>query len=231
MFDPSQRLAARIAGLIYLLTFLIVIAAFVRFYAPYLVWDNVAETARNIAAHRHDYRIYIAGAMLNGIGLVILPAALYLLLRPINRGLALFAAWSRMVYAVMWFAEICYGLSALRIVSGAPYLQAFEPDRLRALAGLQLASGWDAYYVGLTFYGLSTAVFAWLWFQSRYIPRWLALWGLAAALFEGVCGFAYLTFPSFGSVVSVNYYELPLMLFELPLSILLLWKGFRPSRA
>jgi hypothetical protein len=36
--------------------------------------------------------------------------------------------------------------------------QAFEWKQLPARAGLQLASGWDAYYIGLTFYGEHLAV-------------------------------------------------------------------------
>jgi hypothetical protein len=56
---------------------------------------------------------------------------------------------------------------------------------LQARAGLQLACVWDAYYIGLTFYALSTSRFSCLFFRSRYMSRILAAWGVLASLFEG----------------------------------------------
>ena len=58
--------------------------------------------------------------------------------------------------------------------------QAFEWKQLQARAGLQLASGWDAYYIGLTFYALSTSPFSCLFFRSRYMSTILAAWGVLA---------------------------------------------------
>ena len=87
--------------------------------------------------------------------------------------------------------------------------QAFERFQLQSRAGLQLASGWDAYYIGLTFYALSTSPFSCLFFRSRYMSRILAAWGVLASLFEGVCAFAYLSDRRFKTVVSVNWYEMP----------------------
>jgi Domain of unknown function (DUF4386) len=86
--------------------------------------------------------------------------------------------------------------------------QAFEWKQLQARAGLQLASGWDAYYIGLTFYALSTSPFSCLFFRSRYMSTILAAWGVLASLFEAVCAFAYLNDHRFGTVVSVNRYEM-----------------------
>jgi hypothetical protein len=80
---------------------------------------------------------------------------------------------------------------------------------LQARAGLQLASGWDAYYIGLTFYALSTSPFSCLFFRSRYMSTILATWGVLASLFEAVCAFAYLNDHRFGTVVSVSRYEMP----------------------
>jgi len=88
--------------------------------------------------------------------------------------------------------------------------QAFERFQLQSRAGLQLASGWDAYYIGLTFYALSTSPFSCLFFRSRYMSRILAAWGVLASLFEGACAFAYLSDRRFKTVVSVNWYEMPL---------------------
>jgi hypothetical protein len=128
----------------------------------------------------------------------------------------------------MWFIGLIGLFDALRIMRGAGYLQVFEPERLQALAGLQLASGWDAYYIGLTFYAIGSLFFSYLFFKSRYVPRALAVLGILAALFEGVCGFAYLIDRNFGTIVSVNYYEMPVFFFEVAISIWILVRGLRP---
>jgi hypothetical protein len=227
--DRSQRYAALIFAITFPLTIALMMVAFTRFLAPILVWNQDAETARNLTAHAQTYRMFIAVSCLNGLAGVVLLTALYVVLRPVNRGLALFAAFSRLVYVAMWFVQVLGSFSALRIMLGEGPLQAFESKQLQALAGLQLASGWDAYYIGLAFYALSTLLFSGLFFQSRYIPRILASWGVLASLFEGVCAFAYLNSRGFGAVVSVNWYEMPTMLFELALSIWLLGKWLKAA--
>ncbi|MGA2650183.1 MAG: DUF4386 domain-containing protein [Terracidiphilus sp.] len=228
--DRPQRYAALLFAITFPLTIVLMMYAFTRGLALVLVWNQDAETAHNLIAHEHAYRMFITASCLNGLAGVVLLTALYVVLRPINRGVALFAAFSRLVYVAMWFVQVLGSFCALRLMKGQGSLQAFDPKQLQALAGLQLASGWDAYYIGLSFYALSTLLFSWLFFQSRYIPRVLAASGILASLFEGVCGSAYLTHREFGGVVSVNWYEMPTMLFELALCIWILWKGWRLAK-
>ena len=228
MIDPSQRTAARFYAITYLLTMAMLMVAFPRFFAPYLVWNDGAATARNLIAHEAAFRIFLTIAFINGVAGVALLVAQYVILRPINRGIALFAALSQLIYAGAWYTEMLLQLLALRAMgSGAP-LKAIEPASAQALAGLFLDASWDAYYIGLPFLGLGTALFAWLFFRSRYVPRALALWGVLAAAFEGACGFLYLLFPRFGNVVSVNWYEMPVLLFELGICLWILIKGLSP---
>jgi hypothetical protein len=157
----------------------------------------------------------------------VLLTALYVILRPVNRGMALFAAFSKLTYAVFWFIVLLDLFGALRLLGGAGSLRTFGPDGWAALAGLQLDSSRDAYYIGLAFNGLGSALFAWVFFQFRYVPRTLALWGLLGSLYEGTCGFAYLIYPRFGAILSANWYELPAMTFELLLCLWLLFRGLR----
>jgi hypothetical protein len=230
MMDRSQRCAARIFGITYLPGFAIIMVAFSRFYAPYLVWGNGEETARHFIGHDSAVRLYLAGAFLHGLAMLLLLTALYVILRPVNRLVALFATFSKLIYVVFWFMVQMEVFGALRLLAGGASLRSFGPDGLIALAGAQLDSSRDAYYIGLVFTGLGSALFAWAFFQSRYIPRILALWGVLASLYEGFCGFAYLFHPRFGAVLSPDSYELPAMTFELLLCAWLLVRGFRSSK-
>jgi len=228
MIDRSQRVAARVFAVTYPLTFVIIFVAFYRFYAPFLDWANGAETAGNLVQNEHSLRVYLALSFLYGVGGVVMLSALYVVLRPINRGLALFATFCNLIYVSMWFVQLLEIFDALRIMSGGIYSLGLEPNRLQALASLQLASGGDAYYIGLTFYSLGIVFFSVLFFQSRYVPRALAVFGILASLFEGFCGFAYLIDRNFGAIVSPDFYELPVMLFQLTLSVWILIRGLRP---
>lgn len=227
MIERAQRSAAKIFAVTYLLSMAILMVVFSRFYAPYLVWENGEETARHFLHHEEAIRIYLAGAFVHGVGMIVLLTALYVLLRPVNRGMALCAAFSRVIYAVFWFIFILDMLGALRFLGGAGALQGFGQDGLAALAGAQLDAGRDAYYIGLAFNGLGSALFAWVLFQSRYIPRVLTLWGVLSAVYEGFCGFAYLLYPRFGVMHSANWYELPPMTFDLLLCFWLLFRRLK----
>jgi hypothetical protein len=228
MIERSQVYAAKIFGITYLLSFAVIMVAFSHFYAPYLVWENGEETARRFIAHEQAVRIYLTGAFLHGLGMFVLLTSLYVILRSVNRGMALFAAFSKLTYAVFWFIVLLDLFGALRLLGGAGSLRTFGPNGLAALAGSQIDLSRDAYYIGLVFNGLGSALFASVFFQSRYVPRALALWGVLGSLYEGFCGFAYLIYPRFGAFLSVNWYELPAVTFELLLCLWFFFQGLRP---
>jgi hypothetical protein len=101
--DESQRKAAKVAGSAYLFTFATVV--YVNFgIHDRLIVENNAETARNILAHERLFRIGIAGDLIYCAGVVVLLTALYVILKPVNRGLALLAAFWRLVWVLMWLA-------------------------------------------------------------------------------------------------------------------------------
>jgi len=230
MIDRSQRLAAKVFAVTYLASLVLLMVAFPRWFAPFLVWNDQVATARNLFAHESAFRLYMTSAFFTGIGCIVVLVALYIVLRPISRGIALFAALSQLVYALMWFVSLIDQFYALRVMAGGGALQHFDPQQLQALAGLQLASGWDAYYIGLAFSGLGTALFAYLFFRSRYIPRVLAVLGILVCLFEGFSGCAYLLYPSYGAIVSVNWYEPPILPFNVGLCLWILIKGLKEPK-
>ena len=162
--------------------------------------------------------------------MIVLLAALYVILRPISRGISLLAAFCKLIYVLFWFICLLDVFGALRLLGSTGSLQTLGPNGVAALAGMQVDSSRDAYYIGLALNGLGSALFAWVFFQSRYIPRALAVWGIVASLYEAFCGLAYLIFPGFGAILSPNWYELPIMTFELLLTAWLLFRAFRPAR-
>ena len=130
---------------------------------------------------------------------------------------------------MMWGVTALNTLGALRLLGDAPYLPAFGADQLQALARLHLAAGYDAYYVGLPFWGLASTVCSYLWFKSRYIPRALAAFGVISSAWGVICAFAFIVFPNFDATVNAYWFDLPMLIFEMALGIWLLFKGLSLS--
>lgn len=226
--DNSQRAAAKIAAVSYLCSVAIVVFANYVLLGPLVVPRNAVETARNILEHETQFRVALTCFLTYSIVVVVLIAALYVILRPINRVLALIGALFRLVFAMSWLLSAINMLGALRMLGTPPYLQMFEADRLQALARLQVASTFDDYYVGLPFFGLATTVCAYLWLRSGYIPKTLAVFGVIACAWCVLTAFAFLVFPGFDKAVNAYWFDSPMALFEIVLSFWLLFQGLNP---
>jgi len=229
--DNSQRTAAKVAGISGLLTVAIVVFANYVLLNPLIVPGNAVETARNIVAHETQFRITAVCFLIYSAGVVVLLAALYLILRPVNQGLALEGALFRLVFALLWHLTTLNMLGALRHLGSASYLQVFEADRLQTLARLHLAANFDDYYVGLPFFGLAATVCSYLWLKSNYIPKSLSIFGLISSAWCVVCALVFLIFPHFNKTVNDYWFDSPMALFELALSLWLLFKGLKLSES
>jgi len=89
--------------------------------------------------HERLFRISIACDLIYCVAVVVQLTALYVILKPINRGLALLAAFGRLLYALMWVLMTLNLFSALRLLSGADYLRVFEAERQQTLTRLYSA--------------------------------------------------------------------------------------------
>jgi hypothetical protein len=227
--DDSQRTAAKVAGVAGLLAFVLVVFGNYVLLEPLIVPRDAADTARNILAHQTQFRVALTCFVGYGIGSVILLTALYVILAPVNRGLALAGALFRLVFATLWLIAPLNSLAALRLLGDTTYLKVFEPDRLQAQSRVLLAGSFDDYYVGLPFFGLAATVCAYLWLKSKYIPRGLSIFGVIGSAWCVFCSIVYLIFPGFEKLVNPYWFDSPMALFELVVSFWLLFKGLRSS--
>ena len=222
--DESQRKAAKVAGLAYLISFATVV--YVNFgIHDHLLVENNAETARNILAHETLFRIGIVGDLLYCAGVVVLLSAFYVILKPVSRGLALLAAFWRLVWVLMWLSMTLNLFNALRLLTDAGASQALEVNRVQALASFYLGTRFDYYYVGLLFGALASTVCGYLWFKSRYVPRSLAVFGMISSAFCVACTLVFYIFPSFDKTVNLWWFDTPMGIFDIVLSFWLLFKG------
>jgi hypothetical protein len=222
--DKSQQKAARVAGLAFLVSFFAVVVSSFGVFFQVIVHDNALETAHRILANERLFRLATAGEILNCVALVVLIAASYVVLRPVNRNLAALAAVARLVEVFTWLLVVLNNFRALHVLADPVYARAFGSDQVPALAQVYL-NGMDEYYVGLLFWTLALAIGSYLWFTSNYIPRSLAIFGLMSSVWCAFCTFVYYVFPGFADVVNLWWFDTPMVLYELALSVWLLVKG------
>ncbi|MBI1731230.1 MAG: DUF4386 domain-containing protein [Gammaproteobacteria bacterium] len=223
---PEQHTAARVAGFLYL--FLMVTGMFAEFYArgSLIVAGDAVQTALNITASERLFRIGIVANLVTFAGGVALVWALYVVLAPISRNLALLAAFWRLAECAVLAVITLNDFVALRLLSGANYLRTIDTQQLQSLARLFVGVQGDGYRIGLVLFGLGSLVFAYLWFQSRYIPRALAAWGIFASLLVAIITMAIMVFPALGPVVIPAYYA-PIFIFEVTLGFWLVIRGIQ----
>lgn len=226
--DQSQRTAAKVAGLSYLLTFAVVVCVNFGIHDRLIVAGSAVQTARNILAHERLFRVGIVGDLFYCAGVVALLTALYVILKPVNPGLALLAALWRLVWVFTWLFMTLQLFDALRLLSGSDYLRAFDADKLQALARFNLGARFDYYYVGLLFGALASTVCGFLWLKSRYVPRALAAFGLVSSAFCVACTLVFYIFPNFDRIVNLWLFDTPMGIFDIVLSFWLLFKRLSP---
>jgi hypothetical protein len=224
--EPAQHTAAKVAGFLYLFT--IVTANFAEFYARsrLIVGGDAVQTAKNIVASERLFRLGTVSNLITFAAVVPLVVALYVVLKPINRNAALLAAFWRLAECAIFALIILNDFLALQFLSGADYLRAFDTQQLPALAYTFVRVHDAGYLIGLVFFGLGSTVFAYLWFKSRYIPRWLAALGIFSSLLVAIVTLAIMVFPGLADV-AIPLYFAPIFIFEVSLGLWLLVKGIR----
>ena len=224
--DESQRTAAKVAGFLYLFT--MAAANSVEFYmrSRVIVPGDAVQTAVNIAASGQLFRLVIAGDLLILAAEVMLAVALYVILKPINRSLALLAVFWRLVECSVVAVTVANNFAALLLLGGADSPSAFSAEQLPALARLSISMDTAGNRIGAVLFGLSSAVFAWLWFKSRYVPRLLAAFGILASLVPVFVPFSAIVLPALAAVpLRRARTGIPVVIFEVILGFWLLIKG------
>ena len=223
---PTQRTAARLAGFLYVLQMATAIFGESYVRGKLLVRGDAVQSAKNIAASETLFRVGIAADLLTIVAVVTLLWALWVVLEPVNRRLALLGAFFRLIENAVIAAGIVNAFSVLRVVAATDYLKAFDAPQLAVLARLFIGAEGSGLRVGFIFCGLGSAVFSYVWLQSRYIPRWFAMWGIFASLLLAIVGLATMLFPSLGEALGMTYMA-PMFVYEVGLGIWLMVRGLR----
>jgi hypothetical protein len=222
--QASPQAYARIGGVLYLI---IIVAglfaeAFVR--DRLIVPTDAAATATNIMAHELLFRLGIAADLITFLCAVALTMILYVLLKPVNRNLALLAAFFNLVQDAIGGINGLNLYRALQLLGRADYLKVFSPEQLQAMALLSLKAHSVGFGIALIFFGFSCLVLGYLIFRSGFFPKLLGiLMAIAGACYLILSSAVILSPPVAGALFL--WVALPAFIGELSLALWLTVKG------
>ena len=158
---------------------------------------------------------------------VLLSVALYVILKTVDKNLALLALFMRFGEGIIGgVVTMLSGLIPLLLLSGEAV---FATEQLQALVGLFLDVQTAGLYVVMIFMGVGGTVFCYLFFKSKYIPRILAAWGILTYLIMLIFSFVNILLPDLPEMIAIVLYT-PGALFEVIIGLWLLFKGVNVQR-
>jgi hypothetical protein len=221
----SLQKYAKIAGVLLLIT--MVAGGFGEFYVPtkLIVTGNPTATASNIVASESFLRLGFAAYLLEAVCDITLSLVFYVLLRRVNRSLALLAAFFGLVSTAVFAGAELFFFAATFILGGADHLKGFSPDQLNSLAYLSLKFYGYGGGVFLVFYGIGAILRGYLIFRSVYLPRIAGILLMLGGLGFVLKNFTLVLTPSY----STDMFLLPMSVAGVSLTAWLLIKRIDPA--
>ena len=226
--EISPLFKARMAGMFWLLT--VLLGGFAAVGGDGLVVSgDAAATATNILTHESLFRWAIVANLIATVCYLTVTLLVYVLLKPVNRNLALLAAFFSLAGCAVSGVSFVLNFAPLAVLGNAPSLSVFNLEQLQALALIFLKLNAQAFNIGMVFFGLHVLSVGYLIFRSTFLPRIL---GVLLAI-TGLC---YLT-NGFANFLSLPFkaYLFPFvaasgLLGEGSLTVWLLVKGVNVQR-
>lgn len=222
-WDTLQRYA-RAAGVAMLLSIVFGMLGEMVLPGKIVVTGDANATAANLLAHPGLVRVSFATYLVEGICDIALSVFFYILLKPVNRNLALLSAFFGVVSTALYAVAQSSFYSASLAVGESAGMAAFSADQRNAIAMLAVRISYTIASLFLILYGIATMLRGYLIMRSGYLPRLIGI-----LLMIGGAGFflrttTLLLAPAYSTTLMV----IPLALGGIPLTLWLLIKGVRP---
>lgn len=202
---------ARIAGLLTML--MVILAPFSMIYVPttLIVPDNAATTAANIMTSQGLFRLGMASDLLVVLIEVALTALLYVLIKPVNKTLALVATFARLAMTILQAINLFNLFLVLLLLNGSNYIGAFTPTQINALVMLFLNAHESVVIIWGLLFSLHLLIFGYLTYQSGYLPKIIGILLIIVGLNYLISNFGTILLPQykalFTSLAAISFIE------------------------
>jgi hypothetical protein len=227
--ETSPQRYARTGGILYLLIITAGIFSELFVRDKLIVSGDVTATANNIMASQFLWRAGIASDLIMHVCDVVLMLIFYVLLRPVNKNLALLVVLFNLIQTAVMVAYKLNLAETLFLLERTDYLKAFEPQQLHALAYLAIRSDAYGFGLGLIFFGFECLVLGYLIYLSDYLPKGIGIMMQIAGLCYLTNSFALVLAPKFADRIFPAIL-VPSFIGELSLCLWLIFKGVNMTK-
>ena len=224
MDKMSPQVYARTCGLLYL--YIIAMGIFAELFvrSGLIVSKDAGATASNIISNDLLFRLGFSGELLHIAFDVVVAVLLYALLKPIDRNIALLAAFMRFACDIILAVSSLAHFAALRLYAQPEYLNVFGPDELNAIALLALKMHGDGYAISLVFFGFACLSLGYLVFRSGFLPKTIGVLMGIAGLCYLITSFSQFLSPTLAAAIFPALF-VPMFVAELAFALWLTIKG------
>ena len=225
----SLKKISTIAGIGYL--FIFITGIFSNFFVleSLIVPGDATTTTNNITDNDFLFRIGILSFIIMVVWDVVLAWALYVLLKPVNENLSLLSGWLRLVNSTIFGIALYNLFSILQISNGAEYLNALGTNYMYTQVMLFFDAFNYTWLIGLVFFGIHLFVLGYLIFKSGYMPKFLGILLIIAAigyLIDSLANFLLSNYSDYKNLF-MFIVIVPGIIGELSLTFWLLFKGVK----
>ena len=217
---------ARVAGVAMLLSIVFGLLGEMILPDKIVVARDAAATAANIAAHPALFRLTFAAYLVEGLCDVALSVFFYILLRPVDRQLALLSAFFGIASMVLYAVGQSSFYSASLVLGDTAGMDAFSAAQRNGLAYLAIRISGTISWLFLCLYGIASMLRGYLIARSTYLPKLLGI----LFIIGGACFFlrsaTYLLAPQLSSPLLL----LPMALAGIPTMAWLLVRGIDATK-
>ena len=222
---------ARIAGFGLLLMAILAMFANFSVVEGLIVLNNAPMTIQNIIEHEMLYRAGLISFVIVTILDVLVAWALYVLLKPIHKNLAVLAVCFRLIYTAIFAGALNHLLSLLPLLSSAEHsIPLILAEPLNAQTMLLIHSFKNSWLIGLVFFAFHLLVVGILIIKSKgYLPKWIGIFLVLAFFGYLLDSMAYFLLPNYTDyeIIFQLIVAIPGVIGELSLAFWLLLKGVK----
>ena len=150
----SIKQTARTTGILYLVMFITAPIAILMVSSKLIVPDDAATTTANIVANEGLFRFSIAGHLVVVLLDLAISVLLYVILKPVNRILAMLAMASRLVMTAMRGINLVNYFIVLQLVNGVALTGTPDASHFQSLVMVYLNAFDSGFSLDLVFFAL-----------------------------------------------------------------------------
>ena len=220
----SKNGIVKAAGLAYILIIVIGVFNAIFIDSRLIHYDDIKLTINNIIANEFLFRFGIVCELILYVTVIILAVLLYLILKKVNRNLALLAMIFRVSEALLGITTVLAGFIIVNLLNNQVNASSIENEQLDVVISTLLSARAKGLYIILLLIGFGGTIFLYLFYKSFYIPRILSIWGIFTYLSMLTLSLISILFPGYPNSIEFILYGLG-TLFELMIGFWLLFKG------